>query len=187
MKKLYLLFLSFICLCSLSAFADSPCDREMSKAPVAQYQTPCQKHCHKQCQKSCKKCQTPAQTPCQTPCQKQYTPPCSSDRFLCTNANMNTLFSNMNLSSTQICNAEKIQSKYAQEVLSLNERIQCEKEKLCQLENSCAKWNDKRKQKKLIKKLEKKKKEICKCYEKQFKATLSSMQIKAYKKYRKCR
>lgn len=176
MKKLYLLFLSFICLCSLSAFADSPCDKEIKKVPS----TNCQKPCTKQYQRT-------YQTPCQQPCQKTYTQPCSCNKFLCTNADMNTLFKNMNLSSSQICNAEKIQSKYEQEVLSLNERIQCEREKLCKLEQTCAKGSELRKQKRLIKKLEKKKKEICECYEKQFKATLSSMQQKAYRKYKKCR
>lgn len=176
MKKLYLLFLSFICFCSLSAFADSPCDKEIQKAPSRN----CQKPCTKQYQRTY---QTPCQKPCEKPCPKA--PSCN--KFLCTNADMNTLFKNMNLSSTQVCNAEKIQSKYEQEVLSLNERLQCEREKLCQLEQTCAKGSELRKQKRLIKKLEKKKKEICKCYEKQFKATLSSTQQKAYRKYKKCR
>lgn len=178
MKKLYLLFLSFICLCSLSAFADSPCDKEIKKVPS----TNCQKPCTKQYQRTY---QTPCKKPCEKPCPKAYTPSCN--KFLCTNADMNTLFKNMNLSSTQVCNAQKIQSKYEQEVLSLNERLQCEREKLCQQEQTCAKGSEIRKQKRLIKKLEKKKKEICKCYEKQFKATLSSMQQKAYRKYKKCR
>lgn len=184
MKKLYLLFLSFICLCSLSAFADSPCDKEVKTMPSTNCQKPCAKQYKRTyqspCQKTCKK-------PCQEPCEKTYTPPCPSNKFLCTNADMNTLFKNMNLSSSQICNAEKIQSKYEQEVLSLNDRLQCEREKLCQLEQTCAKGSELRKQKRLIKKLEKKKKEICECYEKQFKATLSSIQQKAYRKYKKCR
>ena len=42
-------------------------------------------------------------------------------------------------SEAQICNAGKIQDKYEQEVLSLEERIQCENQKLCQLERNCAK------------------------------------------------
>ena len=165
MKTLYLLLLSFICLSSLTAFAqDDCCKKQMTPA------APCEKQ---------------VQKPCETPCPQTSVTPCPDECFLCTNCKMNTLFRCMNLSSSQICNAHKIQEKYNQEVLSLNERLQCEKQKLCQLEKSCAKSSEIRKQKRLIKKLEKTKKEICKCYEQQFKATLSSQQIKAYNKNKK--
>lgn len=158
MKKLFVLFLSFICLCSLSVFADTPCDKETKQTP---------------------------RTFCEKPCEKEIEPTC--DKFLCTNQDMEYLFCNMHLSETQICNAKKLQSKYEQEVLSLNERIDCEKQKLCQLEKTCAKGSQIRKQKRLINKLEKKKKEICKCYEDQFKSTLSNTQKSAYRKYKKCK
>ena len=171
MKKIYLLFLSFICLCSMSVFAESPCDSEIQvKKP-----TPCEKPCQKPCQK-----------PCTNPCEKPAAAnPCASDCFLCTNKNMNSLFNEMNLSETQMCTAMKIQEKYEQETLSLNERIQCEKQALCKLEQTCAKGSEIRKQKRLIKKLEKKKKEICKCYEEQFKAIISNDQKKIYNKCKK--
>lgn len=159
MKKLSILFLSFICLSSLSVFADSPCDKEIKTKQKMTYQKPCQ---------------------------KQYTPQTKSHCFLCTNANMNTLFKQMCLSDTQICNAQKIQEKYEHEVLSLCERIDCENVKYNQLKQACAKPSELRKQKRLIKKLEKKKKEICKCYEKEFKTTLSKDQERLYRKYKKC-
>lgn len=165
MKKLYLLFMSLVCLCSLSTYANSPCDAEMPSKPKTECRQPCRPN----------------------PCPQTYQTPSCTTGFLCTNKDMNSVFRNMNLSESQICNAEKIQSKYAQEVLSINERIGCEKEKLCQMKSACAKWNETRKQKKLIKKLEKKRKEICKCYEKQFKATLSDMQRKQYNKNKKCK
>ncbi len=158
MKKFYLLFLSFICLCSSSVFADSPCDREMRTQPTQN---------------------------CEKPCQKNNIPVNENSCFLCTNANMETLFCNMNLSETQICNAEKIQDKYEQEVLSISERIDCENAKYRQLKQACAKWNELHKQKSLIRKLEKKRKQICECYEKEFKTTLSRDQIRTYNKYAK--
>ena len=165
MKKLCLLFMCAVCLCSLSTYANCPCENNNQIQP----RTACEKPC----------------TP--NPCEQTYQTPCPSSCFLCTKANMNTLFKQMNLCDTQICNAMKIQGKYEQEVLSLNERIECEKASLCKLEETCAKASDIRKQKSLIKKLEKKKKEICKCYEKQFKVTLSQDQQKAYNKYKKCK
>lgn len=170
MKKLYLLLLS-LCLCSLSAYAthtDGCC-----KKPIPVKKT-CEKPCQKPCEKSCDK-------PCPQPC----VTPCATDRFLCTKTNLDNLAKCMNLSSAQICNAHKIQEKYDQEVLSFRDRIQCEKQKLCQLEKTCTKGSDIRKQKRLIKRLEKEVKKICKCYEKQFKATLSKPQIKAYNKAKK--
>lgn len=150
MKRLFLLFICVVCLCSLSSFANSHYSTENN-------------------------------------CEKSYKQPGPTSCFLCTNANMNTLFKQINLCETQICNAMKIQSKYEQEVLSLNERIECEKAALCKLEQNCSNGSEIRKQKRLIKKLEKKKKEICKCYEKQFKATLSKDQERAYNKNKKCK
>lgn len=164
MKKVHLLLLSFVCLCSLSAFANSPCDSEMPMQP----------------QQTCA-------APCEPQCPQTYVNPCPSECFLCTNKNMSTLFSQMNLSETQICTAMKIQDKYALEVLSLNERLECEEANLCQLKQSCAKRSEINKVKKTIKNLKKKRKEICKCYEKQFKALLSEPQKKAYNKYKKCK
>ena len=163
MKKVCFLFMCIVCLCSLSSYADSHYANQGNQMT------------------KCEKTSTP------NPCQKSYQTPCPSSCFLCTNANMNTLFKQMNLCDTQICNAMKIQDKYSQEVLSLNERIECEKATLCKLEQTCTKKGEIRKQKSLIKKLEKKKKEICKCYEKQFKATLSSDQQRLYNKYKKCK
>ena len=93
MKKISYLFMCVVCLCSLSSYADMD------------YST----------KTNCEKPSSP------NPCQKSYQTPCPSSCFLCTNANMNTLFKQMNLCETQICNAMKIQDKYAQEVLSLNE------------------------------------------------------------------
>lgn len=175
MKKVYLLLLSFAFLCSLSSFANSPCDSEMKMQPKTQTSVPCQKPC----QKSSKK-------PCEKPSPQAYVKPCSSECFLCTNKNMKTLFTQMRLSDTQICTAMKIQDKYELEVLSLNERLECEETNLCQLKQSCAKRSQINKVKKTIKNLKKKRKEICKCYEKQFKALLSDQQKKAYRKYKKC-
>ena len=68
-----------------------------------------------------------------------------------------------------------------------NEQIECECAKLNDLKANCAKYNDIRKQKNVIKKLKKTKKEICDCYEKQFKALLSDSQKKKYNKYKKCK
>ncbi len=173
MKKIYLLILSLLCLSTLCSYAASPCDSEVGTYPKSGCN--CQKHKY-----------TQPKTNCAKPCEKtpQYSTPCTSG-FLCTRKNADTLFKCMNLSQTQICNAMKIQEKYEQEVLSLNERIQCEHSKYAQLSNNCAKGSEKRKQKRLIKNLEKKRKDICKCYEKQFEATLSDMQKKAYKKAKK--
>lgn len=159
MKKICLLLLSFVFLNSL-AFADS---------------------CYKT-QQNCKKC--PKQTQQYTACPKPQT---CSGKFLCTNKDMTTLFSQMRLSDTQICTATKINDKYSLEVLSLNERIQCECEKLCALKQKCAKNSEIRKQKRLIKRLEKDRKKICQNYECQFKSMLSDDQKKAYKKYKKCK
>ena len=58
-------------------------------------------------------------------------------------------------------------------------------QKYREMKENCAKNNELRKQKRLIRKLEKKKKEICKCYEKEFKTTLSKDQQRAYNKYKK--
>ncbi len=160
MKKINLLFLSIICLCSLCAFADSPCDQEKTYTNKPACTKPCPKPCE----------------------QNPYTKTCASECFLCTNTNINSLFSQIGLSETQICTAMKIQEKYELEVLSLNERIQCEKQNLNLAKQRCAKYCEIMKQKRSIKKLEKEKKKICKNYECQFKSLLSDQQKKAYKK-----
>lgn len=166
MKKLYLLLLSFLCLCSLNAFANSPCDNEVNMQP----QSRCEKPCPKQ----------------QTQCPQTYQRP-RSECFLCTEKNMSTLFSQLCLSNTQVCTAQKIQDKYDLEVYSLNDRIQCEEENLCRLKEQCASNCEIRKQKNLIKKLKKERKKICECYEHQFKTILSDKQKRNYNKYKKCK
>ena len=164
MKKLNVLLLSFICLCSLSAFADH--NFEYQKQQM-------QKSCAKPCPTTKTTCPQTLQRP-------------RSECFLCTDKNMCTLFSQMKLSNIQICTAQKLQDKYDLEVYSLNDRIKCEEESLCRMEANCCKSSEIRKQKRLIKKLKKERKKICKCYEKQFKSLLSSDQKKSYRKYKKC-
>ena len=158
MKKLCLLLLSFVFLSS-ACYATSHCQNQ------AQYSKAHQtvKNCPKKQEQHC------------------------SGKFLCTNRNMSNLFHEMRLSDTQICTATKINDKYTLEVLSLNERIQCEHQNLYVLKQKCAKNSEIRKQKRLIKRLEKDRKKICKNYECQFKAILSDDQKKAYKKYKKCK
>ena len=163
MKKIYVLLMSFACLSIANAFADSPCDSEM---PKQQTRTIQQQNCDK---------------PCEKPVQ------CPSECFLCTGKNINDLFEEICLSETQACTALKIQEKYEVEVLSVNEQIECEGAKLNEMKSNCAKYSEIRKQKNVIKKLEKTKKEICKCYEKQFKSLLSDVQKKKYNKYKKCK
>ena len=156
MKKFYLLFGALICFCSANVFAASPCDTEMGM--------------------------TKAPTTCQKPCEVTQTPINCSDNFLCTCKNMEELFNCIGLSETQKCNAMKIQEKYELEVLSLNEQITCEENKLCSLKKGCSTNKEIKKSKKRIKALKKERKRICKCYEKQFKSLMSDMQIKKYKK-----
>ena len=105
--------------------------------------------------------------------------------FLCTDKDMESVFCGMNLSDSQICNAQKIQEKYEQEVYSLDERLDCERDKLEELEENCASNSEIRRQKNIIKELEKTKKKICKCYEDQFKAMLSSDQERIFNKNKK--
>lgn len=164
MKKFYVLMMSFACLSCATVFADSPCDNEIPK------------HQHTR---------TMQKQECDRPCEKLV--PCPSEYFLCTNKNINDLFEEICLSETQACTALKLQEKYEVEVLSVNEQIECECAKLNDLKANCAKYNDIRKQKNVIKKLKKTKKEICDCYEKQFKALLSDSQKKKYNKYKKCK
>ncbi len=178
MKKTCLLLMSFVFLFTSAVFADSPCDNEMSAASNSNYTAPCKKPCKKSCKKSCKK-------PCEPKCPQTYNP-CPSECFLCTNKNMNTLFSQIGLSETQICTAMKIQDKYELEVLSLNEKIHCEEQNMNSLKRNCATRSELRKQRNVIKKLKKERTKICKCYEKQFKALLSDQQKRAYRKYKKC-
>ncbi|MCD7780288.1 MAG: hypothetical protein LUH05_06405 [Candidatus Gastranaerophilales bacterium] len=173
MKKNCLLIMSFICFCALTVYADSPCDSEMTMKSNSNYSSSCKKPCKKT-----------YQNPCEPKCPQTYTP-CASECFLCTNKNMNTLFKQIGLSETQICTAEKIQDKYELEVLSLNEKIHCEEQNMNSLKRNCATRSELRKQKNVIKKLKKTRKEICKCYEKQFKALLSDQQKRAYRKYKK--
>lgn len=180
MKKIYLLFLTLMCLCSLSVYADSPCDNEMGVSPRTG--SACEKPCPKPCEKTYT---TPCQKPCEPKCPQTYTRECNSECFLCTNKNMNSMYSELNLSETQICTTMKIQDKYNLEVLSINERIACEEENLNRLAASCTKGKQFRDQKNLIKDLKKKRKEICKCYEKQFEAILSDPQKRAYRKYKR--
>ncbi|MCD7879793.1 MAG: hypothetical protein LUG16_07670 [Candidatus Gastranaerophilales bacterium] len=171
MKKFYLLVLSFICLSTTLVFADSPCNSEQGYYNRQSCTKPCKKPCNEPCKK---------QNPCAIPdsCQR----PCNSQCFLCTNKDINSVFSQINLSETQICTACKIQEKYELETLSINEKIQCEQEKLGQLNSGCSTWSERHKQKKLVNRLKKDRKKICKCYEDQFKTILSNDQIKAYKK-----
>ena len=181
MRKIYLLAVSLVCLRSLSVYAASPCDSEQAQKkypPCAK--TNQQMQCQKPCQKQEQQCQKPC-NPCPSPCENSY----KSDCFLCTCKNMVALFQAVGLSETQICTAMKIQDKYELEVLSLKERIQCEKQNLCRLQEKCAKGSEIRKQKRLIKRLEKDVKKICKTYECQFKNILSDPQKKAYRKAKK--
>ena len=181
MRKLNLLLMSFLCLCSLGAYATSHCDKTIPRGAHYSYVTPTQKTCQKPCTK------VEPIKPCQPKCPQTYSNPCKSECFLCTNTNMMNLFKQMNLSETQICNAMKLQDKYEQEVYSLNERLECENANLCQLKQKCNKGRDYRETKKTIKELKKTRKEICKCYEDQFKSTLSADQKRAYRKYKKCK
>jgi hypothetical protein len=155
--------MSFACLSVCNVFADSPCDSEMPK----------HQHTRTMQEQNCEK-------PCDAPI------PCPSECFLCTNKNMCTLFSQMKLSNTQICTAEKIQDKYDLETYSISDRIKCEEESLCKMEANCCKASEIRKQKRLIKKLKNEHKKICKCYEEQFQSILSNDQKKSYRKYKKC-
>jgi len=171
MKKFSLLLLSLVCFCSLSTFAthDSCCEHNKQVYKSAK------KNCEKPHKKSCVKKQ---ENNCEKPCPVKSINSC----FLCKDVDKNTLFSQMNLSETQICTANKIHDKYEQEIYSLQERIICEHQKLDRLKADCAKKSEQRKQKRVIKKLEKKKKEICKCYEKQFLSIVSNEQKKVYKR-----
>ena len=161
MKKIYVLFMTFACLSIANVFADSPCDNEM---PNQNTRTMQQQNCQK---------------PCDAPL------PFRSECFLCTNKNIEDLINEVGLSDTQACTTMKLQEKYEQEVYSLNERICCEEKTLAQLEATCSKWSDRHKQKRLIKRLENDKKKICKCYEEQFKTTLSPDQIREYNRAKK--
>ena len=163
MKKIYLL-LSFIFLFTASAFATTNCN------------SPCD--CHKQTYNSTYQENTTSSDACN--CLNTL-----NNCFLCTKTNKDNLFKQMNLSSTQICAANKIQDKYEQEIYSLEERIKCEQENLCKLKSNCSKKSDIRRQKRKIKDLEKKRKEICKCYQEQFKSMISKEQYKIYKQYKK--
>lgn len=103
-------------------------------------------------------------------------------RFLCTDSEIEDVFNRTGLSAQQVCSASKLQEKYAQETLSINERINYEENILNEMKSSCSKNSEIREQKKKINNLEKKRKQICRCYENQFKTMLSPQQWKKYKK-----
>ena len=129
-------------------------------------------------------CKAPCPKP--APCEKKmYTRPCPVENFLCTNKSKECLFDAAGLSDSQRCTANKIQDKYEVEVLSLNEKIKCEQERLNTMKRNCATKSEMRKQKKLIEELKKDRKDICKCYEAEFRDMLSSEQWSAYKKAKK--
>ena len=161
MKKIYVLFMTFACLSIANVFADSPCDNEM---PNQNTRTMQQQNCQK---------------PCDAPL------PFRSECFLCTNKNIEDLINEVGLSDTQACTTMKLQEKYEQEVLSISEQLECEAAKLRELKENCAKYSEIRKQKNIVRKLKKAKKEICECYEKQFKALLSNEQKSRYNRYKK--
>ena len=107
------------------------------------------------------------------------------DKFLCTNSDIETIFQETGLSDSQICTARKLQEKYELETLSVSDRLGYEENVLNEYYATCANNSDIKSQKKKIKNLNKTRKDICKCYEKQFKVMLSDAQRKAYNKYRK--
>lgn len=121
-----------------------------------------------------------AQTDCNECPQTNTTNVC--DKFLCTNTDMEKVFDETGLSDSQICTARKLQEKYEQETLSVRDRLLYEENVLNEYNATCADKSDIRAQKKKIKKLNKTHKEICKCYDKQFKVMLSDAQRKAYNK-----
>jgi len=130
-------------------------------------------------------CGTPCPKPA-PPCEKKmYTRPCPVETFLCTGKSKECLFNAAGLSESQLCTANKIQDKYELEVLSLNERIKCEEERLNSLKRKCAKKSEMKKQKKIISELKSDRKDICKCYEAEFRDMLTSEQWSAYKKAKK--
>ena len=176
MNKIKILVLALLCISTLNVYADVNCNKTPVKKTYTYSPLPAkQNNCSKPAEKSCDK-------PCPQPV---YTRECPAETFLCTGKERTSLFKCMNLSETQICNAEKLQDKYETEVLSLNERIQCEKKKLYQMKKACTKGSEYRKTKREIRRLKKERNKICKCYEKQFKTTLSDQQIKEYKRYKK--
>ncbi len=158
MKKILLFTLCILCLNLNTAFAthDSNCNKQPSTI-----------------------------SECPKPCPQTYKEANRTDCFLCSGKTLHELTKCMNLSEAQLCNAYKLQEKYEQEVYSLNERICCEEKTLAKLEATCSKWSDRHKQKSLIKKLNRDKKKICKCYEDQFKTTLSADQIREYNRAKK--
>ena len=156
MKKIGLLILCVSILASMQVLAD--CDK---------------------CEKPENKCQKAEQT-----CPQTYeTNTCN--KFLCTNSDIETIFDETGLSDSQICTAKKLQEKYEQETLSVNDRITYEENVLNEYQATCASNSEIRAQKRKIKKLKKTRNEICRCYEKQFKSILSDGQRRAYNKYRK--
>lgn len=185
MKKIYLLVLSMVFICTSSAFAECNC-----------HKTPVKQNCSSPCKPKCNHCDKPAVSPCEknispcdkpvSPCeQEMYSRACPVDGFLCTNKDKACIYREIGLSETQICTADKIQDKYELEVMSLNEKIKCEQQNLNDLARNCASAKDKRRVNRDIKDLKKERKDICKCYEKQFEAILSDDQRHAYRKAKK--
>ena len=158
MKKFYVVLFSIMCFTTVNVLADAPCTSE--EEWIA------------------------AQNGCEA---EERTPVCNSECFLCTDKNYDCLFQELGLDDIQRCSAMKIQEKYEQETLSINEAIQCEKDKLKQMKAGCCKYFDLKKQKRVIKNLKNERQKICDCYEKQFKMILSDNQRSAYNKYKKCK
>ena len=119
-----------------------------------------------------------------TQCPQTYeTNPC--DKYLCTNSDIETIFRETGLSDSQICTTRKLQEKYEQETLSVNDRLQYEENVLNEYYATGASRCEIRAQKRKINDLKKTRNDICKGYEKQFKVILSDAQRREYRKYRK--
>lgn len=188
MKKIYYVFVLIAFVCGLNAFANAPCDNEQGYTRSgASCQKPCPKpYTAKKCTNPCPVTQSNlCEKPCPNGCPEKVTPVCTGDNFLCTGKDKHSLYQCLNLSATQVCTAEKINDKYQLEVLSLNERLDCEYRNRGALKQNCTKRCDLRASKKVINDLKKERRKICECYEKEFKNILSEEQIKSYKKYKK--
>ncbi len=109
----------------------------------------------------------------------QNNPDCN---FLCYCIKKCELYKKLGLSETQKCRADKIQSNYEFDSLSIREKIKCEEESLSTLMKKCACESDIKAQKKIIKALKKDLKKTCKCYSDAFEDLLSDSQEKQYEK-----
>lgn len=188
MKKFYSVIMTFLCLAGSAVFAAAPCDSEQG---YNQNAMPCvkpasQPYTAKNCSKPCPvKKKDLCEKPCPNGCPDEVTPVCTGDNFLCTGKDKHSLYQCLKLSATQVCTAEKINDKYQLEVLSLNERLNCEYRKKAEMKQKCASRKDLRASRKVINDLKKERRKICECYEKEFKNILSEQQIKSYKKFKK--